>query len=74
MLIRTDDDWNDPEPGLVEADLVARGGPSLAGSFVQTGMATDIATGWTACAPPLFREQRLSNEVNRTRFPAGSFV
>jgi hypothetical protein len=33
------------------------------GSFVQTVVLTDIATGWTECAPLLVREQRLLTEV-----------
>jgi hypothetical protein len=40
----------------VEADLVAQGGPVTSGSFVQTLVLTDIATGWTECAPLLYRE------------------
>jgi hypothetical protein len=61
--IRTYADWNDPAPGYMEADLVAHGGPSASGSFVQTLTFTDVATGWTECAPLLFREQRLLGEV-----------
>jgi hypothetical protein len=61
--IRTYADWNDPQPGFVEADLVAHSGPSTEGAFVATVVSTDIATGRTECAPPLFREQRLSREV-----------
>lgn len=61
--IRTYADWNDPVPGYMEADLVAHGGPSGRGSFVQTLTLTDVATGWTECAPLLFREQRLLGEV-----------
>jgi hypothetical protein len=38
-------------------------GPTAAGSFVQTLVLTDIATGWTECAPLLVREQRLLTEV-----------
>lgn len=33
--IRTFNDWGDPEPGFVEADFVAHGGTSTAGSFVR---------------------------------------
>ena len=33
------------------------------GSFVQTLVVTDIATGWTECAPVLYREQTLLREV-----------
>lgn len=42
---------------------MAHSGPSASGSFVQTLVLTDIATGWTECAPLLFREQRLLVEV-----------
>ena len=55
--IRTFDGWNDPAPGFMEADLVAHSGPTAEGSFVQTLTMTDIATGWTECAPLLVREQ-----------------
>jgi hypothetical protein len=61
--VRTFDDWHDPAPGFVEADLVAHSGPVAKGSFVQTLVLTDIATGWTECAPLLVREQRLLTEV-----------
>jgi hypothetical protein len=61
--VRTFDRWDDPAPGFVEADLVAHGGPSAKGSFVQTLTLTDIATGWTECAPLLVREQKLLTEV-----------
>jgi len=61
--VRTFSDWGDPAPGFVEADLVAHSGPMTRGSFVQTLTLTDIATGWTECAPLLVREQRLLTEV-----------
>ena len=57
--VRTFADWGDPPPGFVEADLVAHSGPSASGAFVQTLVLTDIATGWTECAPLLLREQTL---------------
>ena len=57
--VRTFADWQDPAPGFVEADLVAHSGPTTRGSFVQTLVLTDIATGWTECAPLLVREQGL---------------
>src|ERR1700712_1740626 len=47
----------------MEADLVAHCGPALRGSYVQTLTLTDIATGWTECAPVLVREQKLLTEV-----------
>ncbi len=61
--IRTSADWNDPAPGFVEADLVAHSGPSARGSFIQTLVLTDIATGWTECAPLIVREQTLLSTV-----------
>ena len=61
--IRTYADWGDPPPGFMEADLVAHSGPQAGGAFVQTLVLTDIASGWTECAPLLFREQQLLGEV-----------
>ena len=63
VAVRTFDGWDDPPPGFVEADLVAHSGPTAKGSFVQTLTLTDIATGWTECAPLLVREQKLLAEV-----------
>jgi len=63
VALRTFEGWDDPPPGFVEADLVAHSGPVAKGSFVQTLVLTDIATGWTECAPLLVREQRLLTEV-----------
>ncbi len=61
--VRTSADWKDPAPGFVEADLVAHSGPSARGSFIQTLVLTDVATGWTECAPLLVREQTLLSTV-----------
>ena len=61
--VRTFSDWDDPPPGFAEADLVAHSGPVTRGSFVQTLVVTDIATGWTECAPVLYRDQTLLREV-----------
>ena len=61
--VRTFADWDDPAPGFMEADLVAHSGPTAEGSFVQTLTLTDLATGWTECAPLLVREQTLLTEV-----------
>jgi hypothetical protein len=61
--IRTSADWGDPSPGFVEADLVAHSGPSARGSFIQTLVLTDVATGWTECAPLIVREQTLLSTV-----------
>ena len=61
--VRTFSDWNDPAPGFIEADLVSHSGPVASGSFVQTLVLTDIATGWTDFSPVLVREQHLVVEV-----------
>lgn len=76
--VRTFSDWGDPPPGFVEADLVAHSGPVTRGSFIQTLVLTDVASGWTECAPLLFREQTLLrevlNSVSRTMpFPLAGF-
>src|SRR5271168_5358813 len=63
VAVRTFDGWENPLPGFVEADLVAHSGPAANGSYVQTLTLTDIATGWTECAPLLVREQKLLTEV-----------
>ncbi|MEX1252292.1 MAG: transposase family protein [Hyphomonas sp.] len=57
--IRTFSDWGDPAPGHMEADLVSHSGPVAKGSWAWTLTMTDIATGWTECAPLLVREQTL---------------
>lgn len=55
--IRTFAEWNENKPGFVEMDLVAHGGESAAGQFLQTLTATDIRTGWTECLPLAHRCQ-----------------
>jgi len=42
--IRTFNDWGNPPPGFCEIDMVAHGGTSVAGSFIQTLTMVDIAT------------------------------
>src|SRR3546814_20734306 len=58
-------DWSSDvcSSDLFEADLVSHSGPVARGSFAQTLVLTDIATGWTECAPLLFREQSLLTSV-----------
>lgn len=70
--VRTFSDWNDPPPGYLEVDFVAHSGPTSAGSFVQTLVLTDIATGWTECVPVVVREGALvidAIEKARALFP-----
>ena len=61
--VRTFNDWGDPPPGFCEADLVAHGGISVSGSFIQTLTIVDIATGWTECFPLVVREATLVKEA-----------
>jgi len=41
------DQWDEKEPGFLEADTVAHCGETLLGQFAYTIDAVDIATGWT---------------------------
>jgi len=61
--IRTFNDWNDPMPGFCEVDMVAHGGTSVAGSFIQTLTMVDVATGWTECLPLVNRDGSLVVEA-----------
>jgi len=61
--IRTFNDWNDPLPGFLEVDMVAHGGTSVAGSFIQTLTMVDVATGWTECLPLVQRDGSLVVEA-----------
>jgi hypothetical protein len=61
--IRTFNDWNNPAPGFCEVDLVAHGGTSVAGSFIQTLTMVDVATGWTECLPLVNRDGSLVVEA-----------
>jgi hypothetical protein len=49
--IRTFEQWDQTQPGFLEADLVAHCGSQIEGSFLSTLTLTDIATGWTECFP-----------------------
>jgi hypothetical protein len=63
--VRTFDDWDDPPPGFVEADLVSHSGAGGKGQLCADFDADGHPTGWTECAPMLAREQRLLTEVLR---------
>lgn len=45
--LRTYDDWNETEPGFLEADLVAHCGEVTSGEYLNTLTMTDMASGWT---------------------------
>ncbi|HVE74482.1 MAG TPA: transposase family protein [Mycobacteriales bacterium] len=47
--VRTYTPWEDERPGCLEIDLVAHCGTTTAGHYLNTLVATDVATGWTEC-------------------------
>jgi len=47
IKVRTFTDWNDIIPGFFEGDLVAHCGGRMDGSFLNSFVLTDIASGWT---------------------------
>jgi hypothetical protein len=49
--VRTFPDWKEPLPGSMEMDLVGHCGEMNKGSYVNSLVLTDIASGWTECAP-----------------------
>lgn len=61
--VRTFADWNDPPPGSMEVDLVAHCGDRNSGSYVHSLTLTDIASGWTECAPLVVRGSSLLVET-----------
>jgi hypothetical protein len=61
--IRTFNDWKSPPPGFCEVDMVAHGGTSVAGSFIQTLTMVDVATGWTECLRLVTRDGSLVIEA-----------
>lgn len=66
--VRTFADWNEPPPGSMEMDLVAHCGEVNRGSYVNSLVLTDIASGWTEAAPLVVRESGLVVEtVERIR-------
>jgi hypothetical protein len=56
VRVRTFADWNEPPPGNMEMDLVAHCGEVNRGSYLYSLVLTDIASGWTECAPLVVRE------------------
>lgn len=57
--VRTFAEWDNPQPGDMEADLVSHGGDSAAGSVVHTLTVTDVASGWTECVALVVRDGAL---------------
>jgi integrase-like protein len=70
--IRTFEEWNETQPGFLEADLVAHCGIEAKGGYLYTLTLTDIATGWTECLPLLYRSREtvlVAVQHARTLFP-----
>jgi hypothetical protein len=63
VRVRTFADWNEPPPGSMEMDLVAHCGDVNSGSYVNSLVVTDIASGWTEAAPLVVRESGLVVET-----------
>lgn len=63
VQVRTFTDWNEPQPGSMEMDLVAHCGDVNKGSYVNSLVLTDITSGWTECAPLVVRESGLLIET-----------
>src|SRR5260370_2026092 len=61
--VRTFADWSEPPPGSMEMDLVAHCGDVNRGSYVNSLVLTDIASGWTEAAPLVVRESGLVVET-----------
>src|SRR5271170_5288561 len=61
--LRTFADWNEPIPGSMEMDLVAHCGAVSRGSYINSLVLTDIASGWTEAAPLVVRESHLVVET-----------
>ena len=60
VRVRTFADWNEPPP---EMDLVAHCGDVNCGSYINSLVVTDIASGWTEAAPLVVRESGLVVET-----------
>jgi len=70
--IRKFEEWNETQPGFLEADLVAHCDIDIEGGYLYTLTITDIATGWTECLPLLYRSQETvlaAIQRARTLFP-----
>lgn len=66
--IRTFADWNEVEPGFLEADLVAHCGDTVSGQFLQTLTLTDIYSGWTEPVCILHQsEEAVIDAINQVR-------
>jgi hypothetical protein len=55
--IRTFTEWDSPQVGGCEIDLVAHCGTNMGGSFIYSFVLTDVSSGWTEMIPLLSRDQ-----------------
>jgi hypothetical protein len=67
-------EWDEPQPGHFEVDLVHHCGPSPDGQYIHTLQLVDVATGWSECSPILGRSYRVMEDgfqgiFNRLPFP-----
>ncbi len=51
VKVRLGTEWDDGRPGFCEVDTVAHCGGDLSEGYFFTLSLTDVATGWTECAP-----------------------
>ena len=66
--VRTFNDWNDPPPGFCEVDLVAHGGMSVTGAFIQTlTRSTSPPAGQNASRCSYVRERLLCRQSSGLR-------
>jgi hypothetical protein len=66
--IRTFADWEEDNPGFLEADLVPHCGESPEGFFLNTLSTVDIATGWSECVGVWGKgQERVGSAVHRVR-------
>jgi hypothetical protein len=63
ISLRKFGDWNTPQPGCMEMDLVAHCGDVNRGSYINSLVLTDIASGWTEAAPIVVRQGNLVVET-----------
>lgn len=66
--IRTFSEWGEVQPGSFQADLVAHCGESVAGFYLNTLVAVDVATGWSEFEAVWGKGQdRVGGAVDRMR-------
>lgn len=66
--IRTFSEWDNVQPGSLQADLVLHCGESTQGFYLTTLMAVDVATGWHECFPVWGKgQERVGGGVHRVR-------